>query len=60
MKQRIVIYAENGKVLTNGETYGQIVYLGEQDKIENYYEITKEEYQQILANKTSEKIIEEE
>lgn len=35
-------------VLTNGEAYGKTIYLGINDKPENWYEITDEEYEEIL------------
>lgn len=41
--------ADNGKVLTNGETYGKEIYLGVNDKAENWHEITEAEYNEILA-----------
>ena len=48
MKQRIVLYAESGKVLTNGETYGTIIHLADGVSADSYYEITQEEYERIL------------
>lgn len=41
------LQAEEGMVLTNGETYSSIsgsVYLGINDNASNWYEITEEEY----------------
>ena len=49
--------AEEGKVLTNGETYSSVggsVYLGVNDKVENWHEITEEEYNEILAESEGE------
>ena len=42
------IFAENGCVLTNGQVYTPSANLGAADKVENWREITEEEYQQIL------------
>ena len=47
MKQRIVLYAEEGKVLTNGETYGKQIYLAEGVSPSSFYEITDAEYAEI-------------
>lgn len=49
MKQRIVLYAEEGKVLTNGKEYGKVIYLAEGASSWDYYEITDAEYEEILA-----------
>ena len=48
MKTRKVLYADEGMVLTNGETYGRIVYLAEGADESSYVEITEERYQEIL------------
>ena len=48
MKQRVVIYADEGKVLTNGETYGTQIFLAEGEDVNKYYEITTEEYEELL------------
>lgn len=39
--------ASEGHVLTNGEAYGKEVYLGKNDKPENWHEITDAEYAEI-------------
>ncbi len=41
---RTVIYADEGKVLTNGTVYGAVIYLAEGENSENYREITAKEY----------------
>ena len=40
--------ASEGMVLTNGEAYSKEIYLGKNDKAENWYEITDAEYEAIL------------
>ena len=35
-----VLKAEENMTLTNGEAFGKVVYLGENDSAENWYEIT--------------------
>ena len=41
--------ASEGHVLTNGEVYGKEIYLGLNDKAENWYEITDGEYADMKA-----------
>ena len=43
---RIKLTASEGHILTNGENYGRIVYLGQGDNGDKWYEITEEEYKQ--------------
>lgn len=47
MKARTVIYADEGKILTNGEIYGKQIFLGEGVGAADFYEITEEEYENI-------------
>ena len=50
MKIRLVIYADEGKVLTNGETYGRTIYLANGENADNYHEISEAEYQEMLKS----------
>lgn len=43
-----ILRASEGYVLTNGEVYCPSVGLGRADKIENWHEITREQYEQIM------------
>ena len=48
MKQRVILYADEGKILTDGEVYGKQVFLGEDRNAEEFYEITDKEYDEII------------
>lgn len=58
MKKTIVeltkITASDGMMLTNGETYSKEIYLGCNDSIDNWHEITDAEYEEILKNQEEE------
>jgi hypothetical protein len=41
--------ASDGHILTNGDVYGEDVYLGVNDSAENWHEITMEEYDSIVS-----------
>ena len=49
MKTRKVIYADEGKILTNGEIYGKQIFLAEGVSETDFHEITEEEYDNILV-----------
>mgnify|MGYP000240707972 CR=1 FL=1 len=38
-----MIIADEGKVLTNGETYTSVVYLGKDENADNWHEINADE-----------------
>lgn len=46
---QITIRADKGKWLTDGENYGKTISLAEGVSVDNYYEITNEEYETIIA-----------
>lgn len=51
MKTRKVLYADDGMVLTNGETYGKTIFLADGENEYTYYEIPQSEYEQIVAER---------
>ena len=44
------IKATEGMIYTNGETYGEKIFLGTGDSPDNWWEITKAEYQSMIEN----------
>ena len=48
MKIRNILYADEGKVLTDGIIYGTEIYLEEGRNANEFKEITVEEYNEIL------------
>ena len=46
---QITIRAEEGKWLTDGEHYGKTISLAEGVSVDDYYEITNEVYESIMA-----------
>lgn len=48
MTVRKVIYAEEGKILTDGTLYGTQIFLADGVSEDNFYEITQEEYEKLF------------
>lgn len=48
-----VLKADNGMILTNGETFGHTVCLGIGDSVDNWHEITEEETEMLQNAETS-------
>lgn len=43
IEKQTVLKAAEGMILTNGETYGKVVYLGKNDSIGNWSEVDESE-----------------
>ena len=43
----VIIFADEGKILTEGEVFGTTISLEAGKTAENFYEITKEEYEKL-------------
>ena len=54
---REVLRANKGYIYTNGEIYGSIIYLAESVSKDDFCQITKEEYEKIMAEQMEEEII---
>lgn len=50
MEDRKILYASDGMVLTDGKTYGKVVYLAEGAEEAVWHEITEEEYESIVTS----------
>ena len=48
IETRTVLRADEGKYLTDGETYGKVIMLGESRRAEEFHEITEEEYEEVV------------
>lgn len=57
--ERKTIEASEGHILTNGKIYGNIISLSIKDKEEDFYEITEEEYNQLMSEDESDQATEE-
>lgn len=51
MKKRLTLIAENGHIITNGTDYAEILTLPVGESDYGFYEITDEEYLEIMKGK---------
>ena len=51
---RTSIKAKEGYILTNGEIYGAEIFLAEGESPDGFHEITREEYEALLAEEARE------
>jgi hypothetical protein len=49
-----ILFADEGKIVTDGKTYGRQIHRLNDDMAKNWYEITEEEYQAILKEQEEE------
>lgn len=54
MEDRKILYASEGMVLTDGKTYGKVVYLAEGAEESAWHEITEEEYESVVTSDPAE------
>ena len=45
----IILEADDGMMLTNGEAYGKTVVLANNEAVSKYHEITEEKYRELMA-----------
>lgn len=43
-----ILFADKGKIVTDGKTCGRQIHRLNDDMVKNWYEITEEKYQEIL------------
>ncbi len=54
IEKQTVLKADEGFTLTNGETFGKVVYLGRNDSADNWNEITNEMAEKLQKQEASE------
>ncbi len=56
MKKRMILFADEGKILTDGSIYGKEIYLAEGDDENRFYEISQCEYDDIIEKMANEEV----
>jgi hypothetical protein len=51
------IEATDGMILYNGETMGKVIFLGSCDSVENWWEITEEQYKKTLEDQERKRVV---
>ncbi len=51
------IIADEGMILTDGETYGKVIFLGAERNADDFYEITQAEYEQKMSEAENEETV---
>ena len=59
LEQDNIITAPEGYMLTNGRVYGKVIRFAEGMSKDDFYEITEEEYNQIMSEEESDQATEE-
>lgn len=54
MKTRLILYADEGKILTDGTCFGKVIHLAEGANSSLFYEISTGEYEEILQKQQEE------
>lgn len=55
MKRELI--AKEGMILTDGNIYGRIIYIADDVNAKNFYEITEQEYNNIMEMEENENVL---
>ena len=58
VETRIILKADEGKILTDGEVYGRTVMLAEGRSADEFHEITEAEYEAVMTEQNESEITE--
>jgi len=57
MKQRIILVADSGKVITDGKIYGRQIFLSEDRSAEDFFEISEEAYHRLYDESEGDSVV---